>query len=369
MKRKILITSAGSGVAQNVMETLQNRRENLYIVGLDADTMTPVYNCDKVYLTPYTELPPSEYYDFFRKIIIEESPDLVIPGRDVDVIILGQLQKEFPERAHTFIAGPPELSQLMEDKWLSYCFARENSLPFADSIEYQLKDHAEKVEKFIETHGFPLIVKPKKGFASKGVSLVLNAEQLNLKNAGEMIIQEYLGDGDKLYEFYDRINRKGLPLFYSLEEVKYSLQCFIDQDGTVKGRFITAHRMVNGVSAGVTRVKDPKLSAILDQYCDVFSKKGWFGPLNIQVQQSHKNNEFKAYELNARYTGATGARYLLGYDEVGFGMEVAFGSKAPKDGLYNSQESVNKQTFVSQIPRDNSKSLKEKGVWERGKEL
>ncbi len=368
MKRKILITSAGSGVAQNVLETLQKRRENLFVLGLDANAQTPVYECDKVFLTPYTQLPPSEYYDFFRKIIAEESPDLVIPGRDVDVIILGQLKKEFPERAHTFIAGPPELSQLMEDKWLSYCFAMEHALPFADSLEYNLKDNPDKVEKFIQSHGFPLIVKPKKGFASKGVSLVLNEEQLNLKNAGEMIIQEYLGDGDKLYEFYEKINNKGLPLFYSVEEVKYSLQSFIDHNGKVKGRFITAHRMVNGVSAGVTRVEDPELSKILDQYCEVFSKKGWFGPLNIQVQQSHKNRLFKAYELNARYTGATAARYLLGYDEVGFGMEIAFGFKAPKDGLYNSQDSVNKQTFVSQIPRDKAQFLKENGVWERGKE-
>jgi len=320
-------------------------------------------------LTPYTQLPPSEYYDFFRKVIIEESPDIVIPGRDVDVIILGQLKKEFPDRAHTFIAGPPKLSQLMEDKWLSYCFAKEHGLPFADSIEYNLTDNPEKVEKFIRSHGFPLIVKPKKGFASKGVTLVLNEDHLNLENTGEMIIQEYLGDGDKLYEFYETINRKGLPLFYSVEEVKYSLQCFIDLEGKVKGRFITAHRMVNGVSAGVTKFEDPELSKILHQYCEVFSKKGWFGPLNIQVQQSHKNKVFKAYELNARYTGATAARYLLGYDEVGFGMEISFGAEAPKDQLYNSQDSVNKQTFVSQIPRDKVQFLTENEVWKREKEL
>jgi hypothetical protein len=40
--------------------------------------------------------------------------------------------------------------------------------------------------------------------------------------------------------------------------------------------------------------------------------------------------DYAIYEYNGRYTGATGARQLLGYDEVGMGLEHFGGIRLPE---------------------------------------
>lgn len=364
MKIKILIISVGSMVSQNILETLKNRRESLYIVGTDASADAPLFDCDKIYLTPLSELPPSNYLEFLSKIIIDESPDVIIPGRDIDVIILSILKTTFPEISDRFIAGESNLAQLMEDKWLSYQFATDECLPFAETIIYDSVNNKEGVDFFVQKHGFPLIVKPRKGYASKAVSFILNFDQLSsISSDGTIIIQEYLGDGEKIMDFQKSINREGIPLFYSLEEVKYSMQLYVGKSGELMGSIVTKHQMKNGVSAAVTIFENHGLEDLIDKYYKVFSRHGWYGPLNIQLQKCSKTQKLKAYEFNGRYTGATASRYILGYDEVGFALEQLSSIHVEKDESYGSQKSVLKQTYISARPNYHIASLNKHKTW------
>ena len=370
MKGKILIISAGSMVSQNILETLKNRRDNISIVGTNASPDAPLYDCDKVYLTPLSELPPSNYSKVLCKIIEDESPDIIIPGRDIDVIILAHLKKEFPKIHSRFITGDPKLASLMEDKWLSFQFAQQENLPFADTIHYDLQKNQAGVTDFLQRHGFPLLVKPRKGFASKSVSFVMNENQLsNIPSDGTFIVQEYLGNRGKLLEFENSIQKEGLPLFYSLEEVKYSMQLYIGTSRELKGSLITLHHMKNGVSEGVTVYEKNDLDELINTYYQVFAKKGWYGPLNIQLQRSEKNGKMKAYEFNGRYTGATASRYVLGYDEVGFTLDVLSHGDKIQDSTFRSQKSVLKQTYVSARPSSKMAYLEKHKVWSRYKKL
>jgi len=366
MKRKILIISVGSMVSQNILEVLKNRRKDIFIVGTDASADAPLYDCDKIYLTPLSELPPSNYAEILSKIIIDESPDLIIPGRDIDVIILSMLRKRFPEISDRFIAGESNLAQLIEDKWLSYQFSTNESLPFADTIICDWKNNKEGVDLFIQEYGFPLIVKPRKGFASKAVSFILNYDQLsNISSDGTMIIQEYLGNGEKIFDFQKSITSEGLPLFYSLEEVKYSMQMFIGKSGKLFGSLVTKHKMKNGVSADVSVFENHGLEGLIKKYFNAFARNGWYGPLNIQMQKSNKTGQLKAYEFNCRFTGATAARYILGYDEVGFALEQLSSKSIGKDESYGSQKSVLKQTYTSVRPESHMAFLKKHKQWKK----
>ena len=356
-------------MAQNIMETLSDRRDNLFIIGTDLSAYSPVYSCDRVHLTPKLELDDSEFYSCLKRIILEEKPDLVIPGRDGDAIVLGKLRRDFPEKADRFIAGLPDLAQIMEDKWRSYLFCKENALPFADSLAVDEDCPISQIDEFADRHGYPLVVKPRKGFASKGISLIMNRGQLhNAMSVGSVILQEYLGDPERPRAFQRQIKKSGLPLFHTLEEEKFSLQCFIGRERELKGSFVTVHKMVNGVSAGVEPYEDPSLKEILMSFYEVFASKGWYGPLNIQMQRSAKSGKFKAFELNGRYTGATAARYYLGYDEVGYSLELLGIPEGSGNG-FNTQSIANKQTFIARIPLKEIRKLKLNGVWNRGSEL
>nr|WP_299340190.1 hypothetical protein [Allomuricauda sp.] len=365
-KTKILIISVGSMVAQNVLETLKHRRENIIILGTDASSDAPLYDCDKIYLVPLSELPPSQFSKVLSKIIQEESPDLIIPGRDIDVIILSMLRKDFPDISDRFISGETELAKLMEDKWLSYEFAHNESLPFAETIIYDYNKDKKNMDKFIATHGFPLIAKPRKGFASKGVFFVLNQEHLSsLSSDGSIILQEYLGDGSKISGFHESLIQRGLPLFYSVEEIKYSMQMYIGKSGELMGHIITKHQMKNGVSSVVTLFENHGLENLVQRYYTVFSKKGWYGPLNIQLQKSNKTGELKAYEFNGRFTGATASRYILGYDEIGFALEQLSSVNIGTDDSFKSQKRVLKQTYISARPEGPRAFLDENKVWSK----
>lgn len=351
-------------VSQNVLETLKNRRKDIYLIGTDASADAPLYDCDKIYLTPLSELPPSNYAEVLSKIIMDESPDVIIPGRDIDVIVLSMLKERFPKIADRFIAGKSNLAQLMEDKWLSYQFATDENLPFAETIICDFKNNKKGVDSFIQEHGFPLIVKPRKGFASKAVSFILNRDQLSdISSNGEMVIQEYLGSGEKILDFQKSTIREGLPLFYSLEEVKYSMQLYIGKSGKLMGSVVTKHHMKSGVSATVNIFENHGLEDLIDKYFKAFSRNGWYGPINIQMQKSNKTGQLKAYEFNGRFTGATAARYILGYDEVGFALEQLSSVPVERDDTYGSQKSVLKQTYISSRPDNHIAFLEEHKQW------
>ena len=366
MKTKVLITSVGSMVAQNILETLKYRRQHLFIVGTDASTDAPLYDCDRIYLVPKSELPPSDFSFKLKKIIEEEDPDLIIPGRDIDVRILAILKKDFPHKIKRFITGSPGLAEIIEDKWLSFKFCLKEGLSFAESVCFDLEQNREVIEDFIRRFGFPLIFKPRKGFASKTVSLILNRDQLyGHESDDRMVLQEYLGDAEKIFEFSEGIAEKGIPLFHSLEEVKYSLQLFIDYQGNLKDRLVTLHKMKNGVSGVVDIYEGHELDDAISSFYEIFSARGWYGPLNIQMQRSKQTGEFKAYEINSRYTGATAARFLLGYDEVGFAL-VEAGIQIPNtDPRFNTQKTVLKQTYVSERPDAFQDMLRKEKIWNR----
>nr|NQU92217.1 hypothetical protein [Bacteroidota bacterium] len=69
-----------------------------------------------------------------------------------------------------------------------------------------------------------------------------------------------------------------------------------------------------------------------------------------QMQKSYKTGDLKAYEFNGRFTGATAARYFLGYDEVGLALDEMSLTGIGKDNRFGSQKTVRKQPVVSVIP-------------------
>jgi carbamoyl-phosphate synthase large subunit len=83
-----------------------------------------------------------------------------------------------------------------------------------------------------------------------------------------------------------------------------------------------------GRSVDVEIIDDARLHRLGVDYARALAASGWRGPLNIQCQLSAAGR-YCAYELNGRLTGATAARYFLGYDEVGAIVEDLSGHAVP----------------------------------------
>ena len=347
--KKILITSIGSLVGQNILEVLKYRDFDFSIIGVNSVASAPIYGCDKVYLVTESNLSSSNIINSLSNIIQSESPDLIIPARDIDVIIISILRDYFRNMNGIFLAGEKKLAEIMEDKYLSFQFAKEEGLPFAETAICDFKNNKMAIDQLIDRYGFPLILKPINGFASKNVSIVCGYNQLRGLNSPDMILQEYLGDIEKVAYFRKRVKSGILPLFYSLEEAKFSFQFYIDQSKKLIGKCSTIHKMKNGVSLSVENNLDENSDSIIKIFYNAFQKNGWYGPVNIQMQKDFRTGEIKAYEFNGRFTGATAARYFLGYDEIGFALEEA-GIELNRDSRFGSQKIVTKMPVVSIVP-------------------
>ena len=89
-KRIILITSATSGVGLAVIDSLQGRRKSLRIIGVSTDLSGQFpHEFDFFLQSPPTD--SKDYAEFIEEICVKWNVDLVLTGRDDDLIALGQL--------------------------------------------------------------------------------------------------------------------------------------------------------------------------------------------------------------------------------------------------------------------------------------
>jgi carbamoyl-phosphate synthase large subunit len=254
---------------------------------------------------------------------------------------------------------------MFEDKWLSYRFAQEQGLLFAKSALPDAASDHRAVYELAEAVGFPLIVKPRFGFASRGVRVVLNSGQLAaaLAREEEVVVQQYLGDNEAVGEFARGLVRGGLPLFYTLEQDKFSLQTYVRRDGTVGPVCTTLHQMRRGHSAAVERVQDDELTAMCLKWAEALAAAGWRGPTNVQGQ-GHAGDKFVAFELSGRFTGATAGRYFWGHDELGYFLEDRLGRSAGRVSTLADSMAI-KYTRTVGVGRAAVERLSRDHVWER----
>jgi hypothetical protein len=134
LTNRLLILSAGSLLGQNILDALEPRRGRLEVLGADARADSGrLFRCDRVYLTPLIE-----EEEAFEQRLLEiaglEQPDLIIPGRDHDILFLSRFSTRHPQWAARIPCGAYEAARIMQDKALSWEFARQQGLPFAETL-------------------------------------------------------------------------------------------------------------------------------------------------------------------------------------------------------------------------------------------
>jgi len=319
---KLLITSVGSLLGQNILDSIESRRNLITVIGMNSVIENPRnFRCDTIYHVSKTD--SSNFEKDFTTIVEKENPDFILPGRDEDCVFLSDIKSKYPDIFVNKIPfGSSFMQRIMLDKYKSFLFCKKHKLPFADTFLYKNKNNIEELNDFIEKHGYPLVVKPREGFGSQGVYFVLNKEQVKeVTKDDEVLFQEYLGDPKDIFK-YKNTFKKGIPLFFQVPEKKqYPAQTIIHPDGTCLEVFFTINTMVFGRNEYIEQLINKDIEKITHKFAKVFYKNGWYGPLNIQMKPDQKGN-WKCFELSPRHTGSTSARALLGYDEIGILMDI-----------------------------------------------
>src|SRR5699024_10465277 len=84
--------------------------------------------------------------------------------------------------------------------------------------------------------------------------------------------------------------------------------------GQLIGRMSSYNRLKNGIPIEVVPVGDARIWKVIDKLMPHFIELGLRGPLNIQGRLTEGG--LKIFEMNPRFTGITGLRALMGFNEV-----------------------------------------------------
>jgi len=363
-KTCILLISGGSMVGQNVLDALADRRSGVKLVATNSvPTGKSLFNFDAVYLTPETVAAPAAFERRFSEIFALERPDLVVPCRDDDVAFLAEYKERRPELAKGFLCGNRYTAEASCDKWLSWRFSVDHGLPFAPTIATPAGAQA---ETFAREHGFPLLVKPRRGYGSLGVHFVFNEAQLRRAATQDgYVIQKYLGDPSTLEAYLRDVNEIGVPLFHSFEGIKHSIQTFIAPDGSPAGNFCTRNTVRNGTSLRHELHESDDATALGEQCMRAFANAGWRGPMNMNCQQT-PDGRLVIFEFNGRVTGGTAARLLMGYDEVGLAVKTFAGRELKPAGSSRRAFAQVLRRAVDTAPEpEDVAGLARDGLWQR----
>lgn len=325
----LLITSVGSFLGHNILEALESVRSRIRVIGVNYDADNPrLFRCDRAYLVPKFE--ETEALDRrLEEIISLENPDILLPGRDHDVVALAQLRERRPDLSSKIPCGSFWLADMMQDKLATSQFARDRGLPFAETISVVAP--ANQIADLVSRYGFPLIAKPRRGYGSLGVRVLFDAAQLTAAlRLPDYVVQPFLAPPENLADMIPDLSA-GVPLFFMVpDERQFASQTVIAPGGAIVEPCYTINRMVLGRPERCELWHDPRFAEATHAWTSALSAAGWRGSLNLQFRRL-ADGSYLGFELNGRMSGSSSARCHLGFHEPRILVEQFLGPSAWPD--------------------------------------
>jgi len=282
---KVLVTGAGALLGQGIIRSLQQSSLGAHIVSVDPSPYSAgLYWTDKSYLVPFANDP--SYIERIREILTIEKPDVVLVGTDVELPVFAE-SRELLEKEHAthVIVSSPRVIDIANDKYLTFEFLREAG------FDYPASCLVGETDALVAQVGFPLVVKPRVGARSVGMSVVKDREQLAQAIAGrpDVVIQECVGESDQ----------------------EYTASAIVF-DGRCSASIVMRRDLRDGNTYRAFVEEYPELNVIVKRLGEAL---GAYGPANFQFRIDDAGR-VKVFEINGRFSGTTPLRAQAGFNEV-----------------------------------------------------
>jgi carbamoyl-phosphate synthase large subunit len=304
--RKVLITSVGTGVGNAILTALGRSSNEYYVVGVNTEPFhSGVFRSDSSYLAPNSLHNPGEWLARIKEIIETEKPDIILPAKDGDLDVLSTRREEIESLGAPVVCTTKDIVDACYDKLLSQAFFKNLGLTYAMTAD--ATDQV-GVKKLVSSYSFPLILKPRRGTGTIGVKLIKSEEQLRTlterMNKGDYIVQQFLPTVGKVHSL--------TTMTELVQDQEYSIQILFSNDGKELGHFSSINTLENGLPMAVRSVDDEvtrkAVAAVLESGV-ILS-----GPVNLQGRLV--GDEIIFFEANCRFTGITGTRAGMNFNEV-----------------------------------------------------
>ncbi len=305
MRVTIAVSGAGSLMGQGIIKALKMSTLDYRLVALDYfPHAVGLYWADVAHLLPdvlSSGVEESEWLEQLNDALRRNHVDVLLVATDFEVPLLAKHRAVVEsETGCRVIVSSPEVAEIGDDKWATYQFLKAHGFPCPPSLV-----DLSQLEDFVAKNGFPLIVKPRRGARSRGVTLVRNMTELNdgLKMAAaEPIIQRAVGSPENEYTCGAVVvDGQCLGVIAVRRELR---------DGNTFRAYLEA------APDSETKVRAVALTL---NPC---------GPANFQLRVS--NDGPAIFEINVRFSGTTVIRALAGFNEVEAIVRWAvFGERVP----------------------------------------
>jgi carbamoyl-phosphate synthase large subunit len=241
------------------------------------------------------------YLPWLLQIIRKHRVDLVIPGIEIDMYAWVDQIPAIQSTGCRVLHNSLPLIQLCKDKWAFFEHLAAAGLVCA--IDSSLSQDFDWLR---QRFGLPFILKPRRGFGSKGVVLVDKEAQFSTYRAQVgplLMVQPVVGLDDEEYTTSAFCDGKG-GLFASM-----TLRRKLSRDG-----FTDRAEVVD---------TQPFLDT-MQQLCRLMCPHG---PTNFQFRQTADGP--KLLEINPRISSCTSIRSAFGYNESAMAVDFLLGGRAP----------------------------------------
>lgn len=290
--KTVLVSGASGIVGYGILRSLRASGQPLRLIGSSIyhDSVAQGF-CDIFELAPPTDAPG--YVRWLCDTIDQHHIDLVIPGIEIDLYKWIDHLDEIARHGAQAVMNRHQLVRLCKDKWAFYEDLRAAGL--ACAIESSLDN---EFEALAQAFGLPFLLKPRRGFGSKGIVRVANAAQFepHRQAMGTVLMaQPIVGDDD--HEFTTSAFCDGAGGY----RASMTLRRKLSKDGFTDRAEVVSGAQFQPVIADLCRHLRP------------------VGPTNFQFRTS--GDEIKLLEINPRISSSTSIRTAFGYNESAMAVD------------------------------------------------
>jgi carbamoyl-phosphate synthase large subunit len=296
----VLVSGAGGIVGYGILRSLKMSNRPMTLIGTSiyTDSVAPGF-CDVFEIVPRTDAP--DYLDRLLALLRKHHVDVAFPGIDADIYKWADHVADMEATGTNVVLNSRELISRCSDKWAFYERQQELMLPYAIPSYLDMDFDLLK-----EKCGLPFLLKPRRGFGSKGIVVVETAQQfakIAPATKSTLMAQPIVGRDDE----------------------EFTVSAFCDGHGGYSAFMALRRRLSReGFTERAEVVNEADFSEAVQDLCRAFAP---IGPTNFQFRKTDRG--LKLLEINPRISSSTSIRAAFGYNEAKMAVEMAVEKRMP----------------------------------------
>jgi carbamoyl-phosphate synthase large subunit len=287
MTHRVLVTAVGGNIGQGVVKALRSGTRRYWIGGSDMESRSAGFSLvDRAYVTPSAG----------DATLAERLIDIIKSDRIEAVYVCSPAELEFFSRARgtleaaagtRILVNPEEVIRIGQDKLETARFLERDGFPFPETV---LASDDLAVDALVDRCGFPVIVKPRGGWTSANVFRLESRDAISAARrlVPDLVVQRYLPGADAEYT-------AGVVGSAAARSFAW---------------IVLRRDLAQGTTYRTELVQDP---AIGSQIVAMAQALGVEGACNFQLRVV--DGWPFVFEINPRFSGTSGIRYLYGFND------------------------------------------------------